>query len=63
MRWQSMPRQLVHIGSSSNKERAMISHLVAFILGIVVATVGFTGVAQVADKGVTKVQEVVREAR
>ena len=41
----------------------MISHLVAFILGIVVATVGFTGVAQVADKGVTKVQEVVKEAQ
>ena len=41
----------------------MISHLVAFILGIVVATVGFTGVAQVADKGVSKVQEVVRETR
>jgi hypothetical protein len=41
----------------------MISHLVAFIAGIVVATVGFTGVAQIADKGVNKVQEVVREAK
>jgi uncharacterized membrane protein YtjA (UPF0391 family) len=41
----------------------MISHLVAFILGIVVATVGFTGIAQIADKGVTKVQEVVKEAQ
>jgi uncharacterized membrane protein YtjA (UPF0391 family) len=41
----------------------MISHLVAFILGIVVATVGFTGIAQIADKGVTKVQDVVKEVR
>jgi uncharacterized membrane protein YtjA (UPF0391 family) len=41
----------------------MISHLVSFILGIVVATVGFTGIAQIADKGVTKVQDVVKEVR
>jgi uncharacterized membrane protein YtjA (UPF0391 family) len=41
----------------------MISHLVAFILGIVVATVGFTGIAQIADKGVSKVQDVVKEVR
>lgn len=38
----------------------MISHLVAFVLGIVVATVGFTGVAQIADQGVGRVQEAVR---
>jgi hypothetical protein len=38
-----------------------MGYIVAFVLGIVVATVGFTGVAQVADKGVNKVQEVVRE--
>jgi len=41
----------------------MISHLVAFIAGIVVATVGFTGIAEVADKGVSKVQDVVKEVR
>ena len=41
----------------------MISHLVSFILGVVVATVGFTGIAQIADKGVGKVQEVVREVK
>jgi uncharacterized membrane protein YtjA (UPF0391 family) len=41
----------------------MISHLVSFILGVVVATVGFTGIAQIADKGVSKVQEVVKEVR
>jgi uncharacterized membrane protein YtjA (UPF0391 family) len=40
-----------------------MSHIVAFILGIVVATVGFTGIAQLADKGVGKVQEAVREVR
>jgi hypothetical protein len=41
----------------------MISHLVAFFLGVVVATVGFTGIANIADKGVSKVQEVVKEAQ
>ena len=39
----------------------MISHIIAFILGIAVATVGFQGVASVADKGVQKVQEVTRD--
>lgn len=36
---------------------------IAFIAGIIVATVGFSGIAQIADKGVTKVQEVVRDAK
>jgi uncharacterized membrane protein YtjA (UPF0391 family) len=40
-----------------------MSHIIAFILGIVVATVGFTGIAQIADKGVTKVQDVVKEVK
>jgi hypothetical protein len=41
----------------------MISHLVAFLAGIIIATVGFTGIAEIADKGVGKVQEVVREVK
>lgn len=40
----------------------MISHTIAFILGIVVATIGFTGVAKVGDGVVSKVQEISREA-
>lgn len=40
----------------------MISHLTAFVAGIIVATVGFTGVAQIADQGVQKVQTITREA-
>jgi hypothetical protein len=40
----------------------MISHLVAFFLGIFVATVGITGVANVADKSVNQVQQVMKEA-
>jgi uncharacterized membrane protein YtjA (UPF0391 family) len=39
----------------------MVSHLVAFVAGIIVATVGFTGIANIADKGVAKVQEVTKE--
>jgi hypothetical protein len=38
-----------------------MSHLFAFILGIVVATVGFSGIAKMADKGVEKVKEVTIE--
>jgi hypothetical protein len=39
----------------------MISHLLAFILGIVVGTIGFSGLTSIADQGVQKVQEVSRE--
>ena len=38
-----------------------MSHIIAFILGIVVATVGFTGVAKIADQGVQKIQSVTIE--
>ena len=40
----------------------MFSHFISFLLGVIVATIGFTGVATMADKGVSKVQEVVKEA-
>jgi len=40
----------------------MMSHIVAFLLGIFVATVGISGVASVADKGVNQVQQVMKEA-
>jgi hypothetical protein len=33
----------------------------AFIAGVVVATIGFTGVAQYADMGVQKIKEVTQE--
>lgn len=39
-----------------------MSHIIAFIMGIVVATVGFTGVAKIADVGVDKVQTITRES-
>ena len=39
----------------------MISHIIAFVLGIVVATVGVTGVVSVADQGVQKIQSVSKE--
>jgi hypothetical protein len=35
--------------------------LVGFILGIVVSTVGFSGIAKIADNGVNKVKEVTQE--
>jgi uncharacterized membrane protein YtjA (UPF0391 family) len=39
----------------------MLSHIVAFVAGIIVATVGFTGVAQIADAGVDKIQTITKE--
>lgn len=38
-----------------------MSHIIAFIAGIIVATVGFTGVAQIADSGVQKVQDIAKD--
>jgi hypothetical protein len=41
----------------------MLTHLIAFISGVIVATVGFSGVASIADRGVEKVQTIVKEAQ
>ena len=38
-----------------------MGYIVSFILGIVVATVGFQGVANMADKGVAQVQSVAKD--
>ena len=35
--------------------------LIGFVLGIVVATVGFGGIAQLLDNGVEKVKQVTRD--
>jgi hypothetical protein len=39
----------------------MTKLLIGFILGIVVSTVGFSGIAKMADKSVDKVKEVTIE--
>jgi hypothetical protein len=39
-----------------------MGYIIAFILGIFVATVGISGIANVADKGVGQVQQVMKEA-
>ena len=38
-----------------------MSHFFAFVLGVVAATVGFTGMTQIADRGVDKMQIIVKE--
>jgi len=38
-----------------------MGYIVAFVLGIIVATVGVSGVTKVLDQGVTGIQEVVKE--
>lgn len=35
--------------------------IIGFVLGIVVATVGFSGIAKMLDNGVNKVKEVSQE--
>jgi len=40
----------------------MTKFLLGFVSGIVVATIGFSGVASIGDKGVEKIKEVSREA-
>ena len=39
----------------------MINFIVGIILGIVIATVGFSGIAKMLDNGVNKVKEVSQE--
>jgi uncharacterized membrane protein YtjA (UPF0391 family) len=36
--------------------------IIGFVLGLVVATVGFSGIAKIFDNGIAKVQEVSKEA-
>ena len=38
-----------------------MSHVIAFIAGIIVATIGIVPMAQMADTGVQKLQDTVRE--
>ncbi len=39
-----------------------MGYLIAFVFGIIVATVGFTGVAKIGDQAVDKVQSITKEA-
>jgi len=39
-----------------------MGYLIAFVFGIVIATVGFTGVAKIGDSAVSKVQAVTKDA-
>jgi hypothetical protein len=39
----------------------MMQFIIGVVVGIVVATVGLTGIAEMADKGVSKMQETVKE--
>jgi hypothetical protein len=39
----------------------MTKFIAGFVLGIIVATVGFSGIAKLLDNGVNKVKEVATE--
>jgi uncharacterized membrane protein YtjA (UPF0391 family) len=38
-----------------------MGYIIVFVLGIAVATVGFSGIAAIVDNGVAKVQQVTKE--
>jgi hypothetical protein len=40
----------------------MIKFVAGVVVGVVICTVGFSGIARMIDNGVTKVQEVTKEA-
>ena len=44
-----------------NNQEHKMQFILGLIVGIIVATVGFTGVAQIADKGVSAIQGTVKE--
>ena len=39
----------------------MIKFVVGFVLGVTVATVGFSGMAQIMDSGVQTIQQTTKE--
>lgn len=39
----------------------MTNFIMGFVLGVLACTVGFKGMAEYADRGVEKMQEVVKE--
>lgn len=39
----------------------MIKFITGFVIGIVIATVGFSGIAQLADRGVQTIQDQTKE--
>ena len=47
---------------SNFKEHNVIKYIAGVVTGIVICTVGFTGIARILDNSVTKVQSVAKEA-
>jgi hypothetical protein len=49
------------INSKTQGEITMRNIFIGFVLGLVVATVGFSGIARIADKGVQTIQTQSKE--
>ena len=47
---------------SNSKERIMTKFIAGVVTGIIICTVGLSGVARMFDNGVSKVQDISREA-
>jgi hypothetical protein len=43
-------------------EATVIKFVAGVVVGVVICTVGFSGIARMIDNGVNKVQEVTKEA-
>jgi hypothetical protein len=43
-------------------EATVIKFVAGVVVGVVICTVGFSGIARMIDNGVNKVQEVAKEA-
>jgi hypothetical protein len=51
-----------NLNTETHTRSRQMGYIIAFVLGIVVATVGFTGIAKIGDQAVDKVQVITKEA-
>ena len=54
-------KNLIFINSKTQGEIRMKNIFIGFVLGLVVASVGFSGIARIADRGVQTIQEQSKE--
>jgi capsular polysaccharide biosynthesis protein len=58
--WEKISKRPV-LGSNQSKENKMSKLVIGFVLGLVVASVGFSGIARIMDKGVQTIQTQSKE--
>jgi len=58
--WEKISKRPV-LGSKQSKEINMSKLIIGFVLGLVVASVGFSGIARIMDRGVQTIQTQSKE--